>query len=274
MQRWKLRLWGCTLSLKCHMLRSEYQMLVFDACCWTPVALLHRLLLLLLILSSTRPLEDAAFPQRLRISCGTHFCQPSLLCKQALIFIVASSLLSTVPKHKVTRALGVVLQCDAYDCRATAGFIRIYESPRSSSCNPDAGSCCIKSYLLNIALDRPEVTVCATIAETWNWFSCLVKCVGVFAQAVVLPSTSLHTCTPAFWGDGEASEGSRRACCGLISISNHRSFIVRLLSDVHEGAAVSVMGSPLSLRIIKQPHQLIFQLLFSRRIYFSVNLKV
>lgn len=275
MQRWKLRLWGCTLSLKCHMLRSEYQMLVFDACCWTPVALLHRLLLL--ILSSTRPLEDAAFPQRLRISCCTHFCQPSLLCKRALIFIVASSLLSSVPKHRVTRALGVVLQRDAYDCKATAGFIRIYESPCSSSCNPDAGSSCIKSYLLNIALDRPEVTVCATIAETWNWFSCLVKCICVFAQAVVVPSsTSLHTCTPAFWGDVESFQGSRRACCGRISIRNYHYFIVRLLNDVHEGAAVSLMGSPISLRIIKQPHQLIFssQLLFSGRIYFNVHLKV
>lgn len=121
MQRWKLRLWGCTLSLKCHMLRSEYQMLVFDACCWTPVALLHRLLLL--ILSSTRPLEDAAFPQRLRISCCTHFCQPSLLCKRALIFIVASSLLSSVPKHRVTRALGVVTTW----CIWLQGYRRIYQ---------------------------------------------------------------------------------------------------------------------------------------------------
>lgn len=32
MQKWKLRLWGCTLSLKCRTLRPEYQSLVFDAC--------------------------------------------------------------------------------------------------------------------------------------------------------------------------------------------------------------------------------------------------
>lgn len=38
MQKWKLRLCGCTLSLKCHMLRPEYQLLVFDACCWTQIA--------------------------------------------------------------------------------------------------------------------------------------------------------------------------------------------------------------------------------------------
>lgn len=31
MQEWKLRLCGRTLSLKCHMLRPEYQLLVFDA---------------------------------------------------------------------------------------------------------------------------------------------------------------------------------------------------------------------------------------------------
>lgn len=51
-----------------------------------------------------------------------HFCQLSLLCKPALIFIGASPSLCTVLKHKVTRARGIVLQCAAYDCGATLGF--------------------------------------------------------------------------------------------------------------------------------------------------------
>lgn len=52
-----------------------------------------------------------------------HFCQLPLLCKQALIFIGASSSLSTVLNHIVTRAQGIVLQRAAYDCRATYGFL-------------------------------------------------------------------------------------------------------------------------------------------------------
>lgn len=48
-----------------------------------------------------------------------HFCQLSLLCKQALIFIGASPSLSAVLNHVVTRAWGIVSQCAAYDCRAT-----------------------------------------------------------------------------------------------------------------------------------------------------------
>lgn len=30
--------WKCTLPLKCQKLRPEYQLLLFDACCWTPTA--------------------------------------------------------------------------------------------------------------------------------------------------------------------------------------------------------------------------------------------
>lgn len=48
-----------------------------------------------------------------------HFCQLSLLCKQALIFIGASPSHSNVLKHKATRAQGVVPQCAAYDCAVT-----------------------------------------------------------------------------------------------------------------------------------------------------------
>lgn len=37
LQKWKLRLWRCTSSLKCQALRPEYQSLAFDACCWTSI---------------------------------------------------------------------------------------------------------------------------------------------------------------------------------------------------------------------------------------------
>lgn len=52
-------------------------------------------------------------------------------------------------------------------------------------------------------------------------------------------------------------EGNRKQCCGLISLHNYHSFIVTLLNEVHDGTAVwlSLMVSPRSLHIIKQPHQ-------------------
>lgn len=48
-----------------------------------------------------------------------HFCQLSLSCKQALIFIGASPSLRPVLEHKMTRARGDVLHRAAYDCSAT-----------------------------------------------------------------------------------------------------------------------------------------------------------
>lgn len=117
MQKWKLRLWGCTLSLKCRTLRPEYQSLVFDAC----------------LLDSSRACcccrlkFDRALWEQLFSLRGYaylalvhhHFCQHSLLCKRALIFTGAFPSLSAVLNHILTSALGVVLQCAAYDCGAT-----------------------------------------------------------------------------------------------------------------------------------------------------------
>lgn len=48
-------------------------------------------------------------------------CQRSLLCKQTLIFIVASLHSHTVLKQNVTRARGGALHCTPCDCRATWG---------------------------------------------------------------------------------------------------------------------------------------------------------
>lgn len=124
MQKWKLSLWRCTLSLKCQTLHSEYQLLAFDACCWTPIAPLAPAV----CFSS----EVGEGPLRAAHSLWGyaylallyhHLCQLFLLCKQALIFRGASPSLSTALKHSVTRAWGILLQWTAYDFRATFGFL-------------------------------------------------------------------------------------------------------------------------------------------------------
>lgn len=105
------RFWKCTLPLKCQMLCPEYQMLLFDACCWTPTTSSHprccrsskvrwsplRMMPFLRSFSSTTQVHY-------------HFCQFSLLCKRALILKEASpSSHVTVQKHTVTAALGILL---------------------------------------------------------------------------------------------------------------------------------------------------------------------
>lgn len=110
--------------------RPEYQLLVFDARCRTPIAPLAP------AVAAHLKLEKG--PPRTAHSLGGyaylapvyhHFCQLSLLCKRALIFIGASPSLSAVLEHKVTRAQGIVLHRAAYDCRATLGFLVHISSP-------------------------------------------------------------------------------------------------------------------------------------------------
>lgn len=111
--------WKCTLPLKCQKLRPEYQLLLFDACCWTPTA-------------SSRPcccrsskvrrgpLRTTRFLRGFSSAALVHyhFCQLSLLCKRALILKEATPPPPhvTVQKHMVTRAPGILLHYAAYDC--------------------------------------------------------------------------------------------------------------------------------------------------------------
>lgn len=71
--------------------------------------------------------------------------------------------------------------------------------------------------------------------------------------------------------------GNRKQCCGLISLRNYHSFIVTRLNEVHDGTAVwlSLMVSPRSLHVIKQPHQPILssQPLLSSSFSFNVQFK-
>lgn len=74
--------WKCTLPLKCQKLRPEYQLLHFDACCWTPTASSHPC-----CCSSSKvrrgPLRMTPFLRGFSSAAQVHyhFCQLSLLCK-------------------------------------------------------------------------------------------------------------------------------------------------------------------------------------------------
>lgn len=124
LQKWKLKFWRCTLSLKCQMLHPEYQWLLFDACCRTATVPL------LPVVAAPLKFDEALWGHRISsevtpyvILVHYHFCQLSPLCKHALNFKEASPWLSTVQKHIMTGARGIVLQCAAYDRRATSGFL-------------------------------------------------------------------------------------------------------------------------------------------------------
>lgn len=92
--------------------------------------------------------------------------------------------------------------------------IRLHQSKRSStnvlacspSCKPDQMQVysALNSHLLNTVLDHEEAV--ASVPETWNWFSCLVKCIAGFTQAVVsVPSAPAERCTTcAFDGSGNS----------------------------------------------------------------------
>lgn len=143
--------WKCTLPLKCQKLRPEYQMLLFDACCWTPTA-------------SSRPcccrsskvrqgpLRMTPFLRGFSSAAQVHyhFCQLSLLCKRALILKEASpSSHVTVQKRMVTTAPGILWQYAAQDCTAIKTFL--YECPCLLSFMqtwPNAGLFCIKQPLI------------------------------------------------------------------------------------------------------------------------------
>lgn len=122
-----------------------------------------------------------------------HFCQLSLLCKQALIFIKEPPLHSAVYWNIKWQELREL----CYNVlHMIAGQPKdfLYESP----CRllfmqpwPNAGLLCIKKLLIKHCVGPcRSYSVCATIAETWNWFSCIVKCIGDCTQAVVAISTT------------------------------------------------------------------------------------
>lgn len=162
----------------------------------------------------------------------------------------------TVQKRMVTTAPGILLQYAAYDRTAIKTFL--YECPCPLSFMqtwPNAGLFYIKQPLIKHVLDHEAAVV--SVPETWNWCSCLVKCIADFIQAVVsvpgAPAVRYTTCTFDGLGNSLSFLWKRKWHCGLICLHDNHSFIVMLLNEVCDATAVrlSLTVSPWSLRIIK-----------------------
>lgn len=250
--------WKCTLPLKSRKLCPEYQLALFDACCWTPTASSRPCCC---CSSKVRrgPLRTTRFLRG--FSSATlvhyHFCQPSLLCKQTLILKEAPPpLLHPSPfRSECWRELWEfsynMLHMTARQSRRSSTNVLAC----SPSCQPGQMQLysTLNRHLWNTVLDHEEavgdmksIFMLSKMHRRPRSGCCI--CVRRIGTSV--------RCAPS------ASDGSGNSLSFLwlrengvvVSfVCDNHSFIVMLLNEVCDATAVrlSLTVSPWSLRIIK-----------------------